>query len=310
MRTNFIQALTSLAEEDKRIFLLVGDLGYSVVEDYIKKFPERYVNVGVAEQNMMGIAAGLALCGNIVFTYTFANFTTFRCLEQIRNDICYHNADVKIVSIGSGFSYGYLGTTHHGVEDVAIMAALPNMAVIVPCDPVETALAIKASINWKGPCYIGVRRTGEKNMHKSPPDFEIGKAITIKDGTDVTLIATGWIMNNTMKAADLLAKDGFKARVISMHTIKPLDTEMVIRCAQETGSIVTIEDHIRAGLGSAVAMALASSPQRATPFMSLGLKEEYSYGVGSEEYHLNKANLSPEGIYRSVALLLRDENKI
>lgn len=305
MRNSFIKTLIKLAENDERIFLLVGDLGYSVVEDFVDKFPERFINVGVAEQNMMGIATGLALSGNIVFTYTFANFTTFRCLEQIRNDICHHNADVKIVSIGSGFSYGYLGTTHHGLEDVAIMAALPNMAVISPCDPVETALAINACGSWKGPCYIGVRRNGEKNIHQNKPDFKIGKAIMIKDGSDITLIAAGWIMNNAMKAAALLAKDGLNARVISMHTIKPLDAEMVTRCAKETGAIVTVEDHINTGLGGRVAMALASSPQRATPFISLGLNGDYSYGVGSEEYHLNKAKLLAEDIYKSSLQLIR-----
>jgi transketolase len=150
-----------------------------------------------------------------------------------------------------------------------------------------------------------VRRTGEKNVHKSPPDFKIGKAIMTKDGSDVTLIACGWIINNVIKAAELLAKDGFNARIISMHTIRPLDTEMLTRCAKETGAIVTVEDHITSGLGSRVAMTLASSPQRATPFMSLGLKEGYSYDVGSEDYHLNKANLLPEGIHQSVVQLLR-----
>jgi len=304
MRTKFISTLTQLAETDVRIYLLVGDLGYSVVENFKVKFPNRFFNMGVAEQNMMGVAAGLALSGNIVFTYSFGNFTTFRCLEQIRNDICYHNLDVKLIGIGTGFSYGTLGMTHHGTEDLAVMSVLPNMTIITPCDPVEMELAIKASVAWKGPCYIRVRRTGEPVIHRSIPDFKIGKGIVVKDGDDLTLIATGWIINNVIKAAKMLESENINARIISMHTVKPLDETLILESARKTRGIITVEDQNVAGLGSAVGTTLASSRQNNVPFIAMGLTQNYSYDVGSEEYHLKKSNLSPEAIYHSAKQIL------
>ena len=186
MRTAFINTLVELAEKDERIYLLVGDLGYNVVEQFKILYPHQFYNMGVAEQNMMGVAAGLALSGKIPFTYSFGTFSTFRCLEQIRNDICYHNLNVKIIGIGTGFSYGTLGMTHHGTEDATIMAAIPNMTVITPCDAVETRLAIKAAVDWQGPCYIRIHRTGEPVVHTTDPKFEIGKGILMQDGKDVT----------------------------------------------------------------------------------------------------------------------------
>jgi len=296
MRTKFISTLTELAERDDRIFLLVGDLGYSVVEIFQKKFPDRFFNVGVAEQNMMGVAAGLALSGKIVFTYSFANFTTFRCLEQIRNDICYHNLNVKIIGIGSGFTYGPSGMSHHGTEDLAIMSVLPNMTIISPCDPVEMDLAIKACVKWDGPCYIRVRKAGEPTLHKNSPDFRIGKGIIVQDGEDITLIATGWILNNVIKAARLLEAHNIQSRIISMHTIKPLDEALILDSAQKTRGVMTIEDQNIAGLGSAVGRVLISSRKCAVPFTAIGLTDQYSYDVGSEEYHLIKSKLTPESI--------------
>lgn len=304
MRTKFISTLTQLAEENDRIYLLVGDLGYSVVENFKAKFPTRFFNIGVAEQNMMGVAAGLALSGKIVFTYSFGNFTTFRCLEQIRNDICYHNANVKIIGIGTGFSYGTLGMTHHGTEDLAVMSVLPNITIISPCDPVEMDLAIKACVLWTGPCYIRIRRTGEPIIHLKTPDFKIGKGIIVQEGQDITLIATGWIINNVMKAAKMLASDNIHARIISMHTVKPLDETLILDSARKTRGIITVEDQNVAGLGSAVGRTLASSQENTVPFAAMGLTGNYSYDVGSEEYHLEKSNLSPEAIYKSAKRIL------
>ncbi len=304
MRTKFISTLTDLAEENDRIYLLVGDLGYSVVENFKEKFPDRFFNMGVAEQNMIGVAAGLALSGKIVFTYSFCNFTTFRCLEQIRNDICYHNANVKIIGIGTGFSYGTLGMTHHGTEDLAIMSALPNMTIISPCDPVEMELAIKACVMWPGPCYIRNHRTKEPNIHVKTPDFTIGKGIIVQEGQDITLVATGWIMNNAINAAKMLEAENIHARVISMHTIKPLDEALILDSARKTRGIITIEDQNIVGMGSAVARILASSEERTVPFAALGLTENYSIDVGSEEYHLDKSNLSPEAICKTAKRIL------
>ena len=308
MRNKLIQTITQMAEKDPRIMLVVGDLGYSVIEDFKAKYAERFVNAGVAEQNMMGIAAGLALSGNVVFTYSFINFSTFRCLEQIRNDIGYHNANVKIIGIGSGFSYGSLGITHHGVEDVPVMTAIPNMVVISPCDPIEAMLAGKTVVDWDGPCYIRIRRNGEKNIHNEVPAFSIGKGIVIREGSDVTLIGSGWILKNIVDAAKLLEKDGISVRVISMHTVQPIDEDLILQSAHQTGSIISIEDQSTYGLGARVAMILASSPHNTTQFKALGLTKDYNKVVGSEEYHLRKAHLTADGIFQETQKLLRAKN--
>ncbi len=181
MRTAFIDELCEITEKDGRVWLLTGDLGFSVLGRFYNRFPERYVNVGVAEQDMTGIAAGLALSGKIVFTYSIANFPTLRCVEQIRNDVCYHEANVKIVAVGGGLVYGAQGVTHHGTEDLAIMRALPNMTVVAPGDPAEAALATRAVVERPGPCYLRLGRAGEPTVHQTSPDFQIGKAITVRE---------------------------------------------------------------------------------------------------------------------------------
>jgi len=308
MRTAFINALCEIAEEDERVWFLTGDLGFSVLERFYNRFPERYVNVGVAEQNMTGIAAGLALAGKIVFTYSIANFPTLRCVEQIRNDVCYHNANVKIVAVGGGLVYGAQGVTHHGTEDLAIMRALPNMMVVAPGDPVEAALATRAIVERPGPCYLRLGRAGEPIVHQTPPDFRIGKAITVREGSDVTLIATGGMLYNTMQAGEQLTQQGVQGRVLSMHTIKPLDTGAVLAAAQETDAIMTIEEHsIIGGLGSAVAEVLAGTDSKKALFRRFALPDEYLKDVGSQEYLWRKNSLSVEQIanrileeYRSI----------
>src|SRR5215469_2111226 len=211
MRNTFIETLCALAEEDERVWLLSGDLGYSVLERFATRFPRRYLNMGVAEQNMTGVAAGLALSGKIVFTYSIANFPVMRCLEQIRNDVGYHNANVKIVAVGGGLAYGTAGYTHHGVEDIAVMRMMPNMTVIAPGDPTETRLATHAILHHDGPCYLRLGKGGEPTIHTEPPDFQIGQAITLRSadsGDDVTLISTGAILAETLPAADRLAAGG------------------------------------------------------------------------------------------------------
>lgn len=297
MRAAFVRTLVESARADERIFLLVGDVGYSLVEPFAQEFPKRFVNIGIAEQNMTGIATGLALTGKIVFTYSLANFPTLRCVEQIRNDVCYHNANVKIVASGGGLSYGALGATHHVTEDMAIMRALPNMTVVAPGDPVESALATQAMGEWSGPCYLRLVKTGDPVVHRTTPNFQIGKAITVRDGSDITLIVTGGITYNTVQAAEQLAKQGIHARVLSMHTLKPLDKEAVLTAARETHAIMTIEEHsIIGGLGSAVAEVLAESDNSYVVFKRLGIKDSFCSQVGSQEYLQKIYSLSVEGI--------------
>ena len=305
MRAAFIQNLTECAKTDERIWLLVGDLGYSVVEEFRDTFPNRFIDIGVAEQDMIGIATGLALSGNIVFVYSIANFPTLRCLEQIRNDACYHNANVKIVAVGGGFVYGAQGMSHHATEDLAIMRSLPNMIVVAPGDPVEAALATNAITQYAGTCYLRLSKSKEIIVHKIQPHFELGKAITIREGKDVTLICTGSILNNTVLAAERLAKFGIHAQVLSMHTIKPLDTEVILSAANETKGIITIEEHnIIGGLGSAVAEVLAEMSCRHVPFKRIALGDLFSQVVGSQEYLRTIYGLSVENICKQTQNLL------
>jgi len=308
LRAAFISTLIDLARKDEHIFLLVGDVGFSLVEPYAQEFSQRFVNIGVAEQNMAGIAAGMALCGKTVFVYSIANFPTLRCVEQIRNDICYHNANVKIVTAGGGLIYGALGTTHHVTEDLAVMRALPNITVVAPGDPAEAALATRATAEWPGPCYLRLGRTKDPQVHQTTPDFQIGKAIKLREGQDVTLIASGGILYNTVQAAQQLAQQGIESCVLSMHTIKPLDKVAVLSAAAETDAVVTIEEHtIIGGLGSAVAEVLSEENNSKVAFMRMGIPGEFCTQVGSQAYLRELYSLSVQGIVSSVKKLMKGE---
>jgi len=305
VRGAFFQTLMELAESDERIYLLVGDLGFGVVEPFLHKFPKRFLNVGVAEQNLAGLGAGIALTGRVVFTYSIANFPIFRCLEQIRNDVCYHRANVKIVSIGGGYSYGALGMTHHATEDLAILRALPEMTVVAPGDPGEVREATRAIVAHEGPCYLRLGRAGEPTIHSSLPDFQLGKAIRVRDGDALTLVSTGALLQTAVKVADLLAAKGVQVRVLSMHTIKPLDQEAVLAAARETRAVVTLEEHsVIGGLGGAVAECLAESGELRVPFKRIGIPSTFSSDIGSQEYLRAKCGLSAECLLDTVESLL------
>src|SRR5947199_5578558 len=204
MRNAFFGTMLALAEHDERVMLVVGDLGFGVVEPFASRFPARFVNVGVAEQNMTGVAAGLALSGKIVFTYSIANFPTLRCLEQVRNDVCYHNLNVNIVAVGGGVVYGPLGYTHHAVEDLAIMRTLPNITVVAPGDPVEVRLATRALAARPGPSYLRLGRATDTVVHREEPGFEIGRPLVLREGGDVVLVAIGGVLANVAEAAERL----------------------------------------------------------------------------------------------------------
>jgi len=304
LRGAFFKTLVELAERDDRIYLVVADIGFGVVEPFANKFPERFLNVGVAEQNLTSIAAGIAISGKIVFTYSIANFPILRCLEQIRNDVCYHKANVKIVSVGGGYSYGPLGMTHHATEDIAILRALPEMAVVAPGDPIEVRAATRAIVEHQGPCYLRLGRAGEPTLHDPVIDFRLGKAIQVRDGDAITIISTGALLQNAIRVADKLAARGIQARVLSMHTIKPLDEDAILAAARETRAIVTLEEHsIIGGLGGAVAECLAEAGS-SVPFKRLGLPSAFSSNVGSQEYLRSQSNLSPDGILNALEPLL------
>lgn len=283
MRTAFIEALTGAAEHDDRIWLLTADLGYSALEGFAKRFPGRFVNVGVAEQNMAGVAAGLAASGKVPFIYSIANFLAFRSLEQIRNDIAHHQANVKIVAVGGGFAYGQQGYTHHGIEDLAVMRALPGMTVVAPADPVETRLATRAIATCPEPCYLRLGKAGEPVVHKRVPAFQLGRAIEVRQGKALTLVSTGGMLSRTLEVADRLAAEGFCPRVLSMHTIKPLDGGAIVRAAAETGGIISVEEHsVTGGLGSAIADFLATRGCTTGFFRKFGVPDRVSHEVGSQ----------------------------
>jgi transketolase len=301
MRTAFIETLFELAQKDERIVLVVGDLGFGVVTHFMQELPKQFVNAGVAEQNMTGLATGMSLSGKIVFTYSIANFPTLRCLEQIRNDVCYHNANVKIVAVGGGMAYGSLGISHHATEDLAIMRALANMIVVAPGDPVETRLATRALVEHGGPAYLRLGRAGEPIVHDSMPNFQLGKAITVREGTDITLISTGGLLHETMKAANFLTRKGIQARVLSMHTLKPLDTEAVLSAASETSAIFTIEEHsVIGGLGGAVAKVLMEAKLKPRCFKRIGLKDTFSSIVGDQDHLRSQYGLDASGIVATI----------
>ena len=300
MRKIFNETLLKIAEKDERIHMVLADIGYGEIEGFARRFPDRYYNCGVMEQNMTGVACGIAMEGNIAITYSIANFPTLRCLEQIRNDVCYHNANVKIVIIGGGVSYGPLGISHHSTEDIAILRALPNLVVVAPCDPQEAEAATYAMIEHDGPVYYRCGYKGEKDIHHRPFHFELGKAITVEDGDDCAVIFAGPIGLEAQKAVEAVRAQGIRCRLISMHTIKPIDKEAIVKAARETGRIVTVEEHnLSGGLGSAVAEVLADEGCLNIRFKRMALPDVNVHEVGSQQwlrelYHLGAADIAEE----------------
>ena len=285
MRQAFVERLTEVAARDPRVMLLTGDLGFGVLDKFAQRFPRQFLNVGVAEQNMAGVTTGLALEGRIVFTYSIANFTFMRCLEQIRNDASYHDANVKVVSVGGGFSYGALGISHHATEDLAIMRSLPGLTVVAPGDDWEAAEATEALVRTPGTTYLRLDRAGATAKPRSGEMFVLGEARTIRNGRDVTLVATGGVLAEAVKASEELAASGVQCRVLSVHTVKPLDHQALIRAALETSGIVTVEEHtVLGGLGAAVAEVLLESGTPPGFFHRIGLRDRFSSVVGSQDY--------------------------
>ena len=300
MRMTFINTLHELAKNDDRIFLLTADVGFSVFERFMENFPDRYLNAGVAEANMIGVAAGLAMSDKIVYAYTMAHFLTFRCYEQIRLDLCYQNTNVKLIGSGGGLTYGAQGATHHSIEDISIMRSLPNMCVICPGDPVETKYAIEASLKHEGPVYIRLGKNDPKVHENDNIDFKIGKGIIHKKGNDLNILATGNMLESAKLAADRLEKEGINASVISMHTIKPLDVDLIKELAYNGEPMFTIEEHsIIGGLGSAVSEVLAELDCE-VPFKRIGLPDEYSHIVGSQQYLRKRFGIDDDNIYNII----------
>ena len=300
MRDTFVAALIKEAEKNRNIELVTGDLGFGVLKPYWEKLPDQFTNAGIAEQNMTGIAAGMALEGKTVFTYSIGNFPTLRCLEQIRNDCAYHEANVKIVCVGGGFVYGSLGMSHHATEDIAVMRALPNVTVVCPGDLVEAEAATRAIVNYPGTCYLRLGRGGEKRIHDKIDGFEIGKAIKIRDGSRAAIFSTGGMLDNAFAAATQLNGDGISAAQISFPTVKPIDRDMILEYADRCELIVTCEEHnVVGGFGSAVAEVMAEVKTKAR-LMRIGLDDTYSCIVGTQSYLREQYGMGVENIVKKV----------
>lgn len=300
MRNAFADELTRLAQEDERLVLLSGDIGNNLFEKFKAVRKKRFYNCGVAEANMMGVAAGLALSGLRPFVYTIAPFTTTRCFEQIRVDVCYHHVPVVIVGTGSGLSYAELGPTHHSLEDMAILRTLPGMRVLAPCDALELRLALRAVLQSDGPAYIRIGKKGEPAIHANPPDFQIGKAIVVRPGSEVGLLCAGNMMAETLKAAQMLADQGVSAEVVSFHTVKPLDNDYLQSAARRFRMVATVEEHgCIGGFGGAVAEWRAKSNEM-IPHLLFGTGDEFMHEVGGQAYARAKYGLTAENIARQV----------
>jgi transketolase len=305
MRTLFNKILVERAKKDKRIFMILADIGYGEIEPFRDAFPGRWYNCGVAEQNMTGVACGVAMEGNIAITYSIANFPTLRCLEQIRNDICYHCADVKIVCVGGGMSYGAVGFSHHATEDLAILRALPNMMVLSPGDLWEAAEASRFLAGHSGPAYLRLDKSTAPATHRPHETFHPGKIRTVRDGSDIALAATGGILGEALLAADFLAGAGISCRVLSVHTVKPLDADALTAAALETGGIVSIEEHaVEGGLGGAIAETLMEAGIFPRFFIRMGLRNTFSSVVGSQQYLRKVYSLDAPSIVRAVSAKL------
>lgn len=305
MREAFIAELMTLAAADKRVTLITGDLGFGVLDQFAKCFPNQYINAGVAEQNMTALACGMALEGYKVYTYSIGNFATLRCLEQIRNDVCYHEADVTVVSVGGGFSYGQLGMSHFATEDLAILRALPNMMVVAPSDPWEAAELTRQMAASTGPKYLRLDK-GNGNLPAVRDQVKLGQARIARHGSDVTILALGSILREAISAAEQLSMKGIECRVLAIHCLKPLDTEPIVLAARETQVMLTLEEHtVVGGLGGAVAEACLDSGITPLVFRRIGLGDIFATTVGDQNYLRSTYGMDAAAVVAAVLEALR-----
>lgn len=305
MRNTIINAIHVAARKNKNIIFLTGDLGYSVIEQFRTELPDQVVNAGIAEQNMVGVAAGLALAGKKVFVYSIIPFATMRCFEQIRVDVCYQNLDVTIIGVGGGFAYGTLGTTHFGLEDLALMRSLPNMKIIAPADPFEAGKLFGEILNTKGPWYIRLNRGGEKVFTENAQAPRVGIGSVLKKGSQATIFSIGAITEIALEAAALLEKENIDTEVIHLHTFKPLDKEIIKERARTRLAVATLEEHtINGGLGSAVAEVLAEAGL-AVPFYRFGVEDQYFSFIGKQDFLRAKAGLSAVTVAENIKKLCK-----
>ncbi len=290
MRETFFTELYEIAKKDKNVILITGDLGYGLFDKFRKDLSGQFINAGIAEQNMISIATGMALEGKKVFVYSIANFPTFRCLEQIRNDVAYHKANVKIISAGVGFDYGTLGFSHHATEDIAIIRAIPEISIISPCDLFEAKIAAEYSYKNNGPFYIRLGKGKNGNMEIKRNNFDIKKAFEIRKGKKIAMFTTGSIINEVIKATENLQKQSIDVAIYNFAMIKPIDKEFILDSMEKFDIIFTLEEHrICGGFGSAVCEVAAEKSKKAR-IIKIGLKDDFTFVSGSPDYlrHINE----------------------
>jgi transketolase len=307
MRDSFAKELEEVAANDDRVVLLAGDIGNRMFNSFRDRWPDRFYNCGVAEANMMSVAAGLGLCGLRPVVYTIVPFVTTRCLEQIRVDVCYHRSPVTIVGVGGGLAYAGLGATHHSCEDIAFLRQLPEMTVICPGDPHEVRAALRAAIASNRPTYLRLGKKGEPVVHPQPPDFKIGKGIVLREGNDICLLSTGNILPEALGAAARLFTVGIEATVVSLHTVKPLDTELLQHVFSTCRLVVTVEEHsILGGLGGAVAEWLSEQSRPSARLLRLGTPDHFLHTGGGEEFARHQCGIDAASLARRIELDWRD----
>ena len=305
MRNAFASELTQLAKADSNIVLLSGDIGNRLFDDFKKNCPGRFYNCGVAEANMVSMAAGMSLAGLRPITYTIASFMTTRCLEQIRVDVAYHSAPVIIVGVGGGLAYAANGGTHHSCEDIGILRLLPEMTVICPGDPVEVRLALRCALQHEGPVYIRLGKKGEPSIHQSEPAFEIGRGIVVKSGNEVCLISTGNMLPVTVDAGQELERRGVSTQVVSLHTVKPLDRSLLGDVFTRFKLVATVEEHsVLGGLGGSIAewLAFASeeAPVREGRLVRFGTPDAFLHEAGGQDYARERVGLTVNNIVQTI----------
>lgn len=303
-RDGFGEGIIDLAKRDENVVVLDADVAKSTRTEWFKKqFPERFFDMGISEQDLLGTAAGLSLGGKIPFVTTYGVFVTGRAWDQIRNSICYPELNVKIAGAHGGITVGPDGATHQALEEIAIMRVLPNMTVLVPCDAIETYKAIVAAAAIQGPVFIRFGREAVPTITTPETPFTVGKAETFRDGKDLTIIACGLMVHASLEAAELLAKEGIQARVVNLHTVKPIDRDAIVRAAKETGAILTVEEHqIQGGMGSAVAEVLVETCP--VPMERVGIRDTFGESGDPEEL-LVKYGLHPQAIADAAKGLLK-----
>ena len=308
MRNTVVHEIEQLANSDDSIRLITGDLGFGVLESFRENHRNKFLNLGICEQLIASVAAGMALEGDTVFVYSIGNFPTLRCIEQIRNDICYHKANVKIVAVGSGFVYGQLGMSHHATEDISVMRVMPHMQVFSPADPMEAVQVVRAAYEYEGPCYIRLGRGGEKNLHPALDSHDVYRALELGKGEALNILCSGSILEVGKEVADALNVQGISTGLYSFPTIKPIDSLLIRRLALSSKMIVTLEEHsVLGGFGGIVAEEIASLQGSRSRLMRVGLHDEFTSIVGDQHYLRDYYGMSARKILSSIKKTIQEE---